>query len=279
MRFAVDTGGTFTDLLVETDDHALATFKASTTPANPITGVMDALGLAATGLGLSLGGLLGRGDMFIHGTTHGLNAILTDTAARTAFLTTAGHPDILLFREGGRTGPFDWTREYQAPYVPRALTFEVPERCSAEGKIVKPLDEEGVIAICRQLREAKIEAVGVCLLWSVGNPVHERRVGELLDEHLPGIPYTLSHRQPGDPRVSPRVLDVHRRFAEANPRALLGGAPFATGHRGLRGPRLGRQLGGWSDGRGRRGGCADSAAREWPCDGTDCRPSLCRARR
>jgi N-methylhydantoinase A len=194
MRFAVDTGGTFTDLLVETDDHALATFKASTTPANPITGVMDALGLAATGLGLSLGGLLGRGDMFIHGTTHGLNAILTDTAARTAFLTTAGHPDILLFREGGRTGPFDWTREYQAPYVPRALTFEVPERCSAEGKIVKPLDEEGVIAICRQLREAKIEAVGVCLLWSVGNPVHERRVGELLDEHLPGIPYTLSHR-------------------------------------------------------------------------------------
>ena len=62
MRFAVDTGGTFTDLLVETDDHALATFKASTTPANPITGVMDALGLAATGLGLSLGGLLGRGE-------------------------------------------------------------------------------------------------------------------------------------------------------------------------------------------------------------------------
>ena len=194
MRFAVDTGGTFTDLLIETDEHTLATFKAPTTPANPLTGVMDALQLGAQALGMTLDAMLGRGELFIHGTTHGLNAVLTGKAARTAFLTTAGHPDILLFREGGRTGAFDWSRDYQPPYVPRALTFEVPERCNAQGDVVVALDEQAVIAICEELRAAKVEAVGVCLLWSVTNGSHERRVGELLDEHLPGIPYTLSHR-------------------------------------------------------------------------------------
>jgi len=39
MRFAIDTGGTFTDLLVEGDEGALRMFKASTTPSDPIKGV------------------------------------------------------------------------------------------------------------------------------------------------------------------------------------------------------------------------------------------------
>jgi N-methylhydantoinase A len=39
-----------------------------------------------------------------------------------------------------------------------------------------------------------VEAVAVCLLWSIVNPAHELRIAALLDEHLPGVPYTLSHR-------------------------------------------------------------------------------------
>ena len=37
-------------------------------------------------------------------------------------------------------------------------------------------------------------AVGVCLLWSIANPAHEDKVGELLARHLPGVAVTLSHR-------------------------------------------------------------------------------------
>ncbi len=64
MRFAVDTGGTFTDLIVEDDNDGLHMFKASTTPDDPIRGVLDSLKVAADGLGMELGELLGRGEAF-----------------------------------------------------------------------------------------------------------------------------------------------------------------------------------------------------------------------
>ena len=147
------------------------------------------LGVAAGALGSDL---LSRSSVFVHGTTRAINAILTGATARTAFLTTQGHPDVLLFREGGRTDPFNFTRPYPQPYVPRALTFEVPERVGAQGEVVKPLDEGAVVAICERLNELEIDAVGVCLLWSIANAAHELRVGELLTEHLPGRPRTRS---------------------------------------------------------------------------------------
>ena len=96
MRFAVDTGGTFTDLIVEDDDGGLHMFKAATTPDDPIRGVLDSLENAAAGLDINLKQLLGRGELFIHGTTHAINAIVTGNTAKTAFLTSEGHKDILV---------------------------------------------------------------------------------------------------------------------------------------------------------------------------------------
>ena len=104
MRFAVDTGGTFTDLLVEDDDGLLHMYKAPTTPADPVAGVLAAFELAAADRGGDARSLLARGDLFIHGTTIATNAILTGRTAKTTFLTTAGHPDIRVFREAGRMG-------------------------------------------------------------------------------------------------------------------------------------------------------------------------------
>ncbi len=101
MRFAVDTGGTFTDLVLEDDEGECHLFKARTTPSDPIKGVIDSLALAAESFGEPLDVLLGRGETFIHGTTHALNALITGRTARTAFLTTRGHGDMLVLREGG----------------------------------------------------------------------------------------------------------------------------------------------------------------------------------
>jgi len=53
-----------------------------------------------------------------------------------------------------------------------------------------------------------VESVGVCLLWSTVNPVHENCVGKLLKEHLPGVPYTLSH-------VLNPILREYRRASSA----------------------------------------------------------------
>jgi hypothetical protein len=106
MRVACDTGGTFTDLVVEDDDGLIQMFKASTAPADPVEGVLNAVAKAAKAYDLSPRQFLMRGEMFIYGTTHAINAIITGRTAKTAFLTTEGHPDILVIREGGRAEPF-----------------------------------------------------------------------------------------------------------------------------------------------------------------------------
>jgi N-methylhydantoinase A len=89
--------------------------KALSTPEDPMRGVLRALDLVAVDLAMSRQKLLARSETFIHGTTRAINAILTGTTARTAFLTTAGHPDILVLREGGRLDPFDFTVPFPEP--------------------------------------------------------------------------------------------------------------------------------------------------------------------
>lgn len=200
MRFATDTGGTFTDLVVEGDDGLWRAFKASTVAEDPVRGVLDALQLAADDYGLTLRGLLGRGDTFIHATTHAINAVLTGQTARTALLTTQGHPDILLLREGGRPDAFDFATDFPLPYIPRRLVREVLERIDADGAVFRALDEDAVVAVLDALAADKVEAISVCLLWSIVNPAHELRIGALIEQRLPGIPYTLSHQLNPIPR-------------------------------------------------------------------------------
>lgn len=194
MRLATDTGGTFTDLVVENDDGSIALFKASTVPGDPVQGVLDALRLAAEAHEESLDQFLGRADSFIHGTTHAINAIITGATAKTALFVTEGHRDMLTLREGGRAEPFNHADPYPKPYIPRALTFAVPERILQSGSVHRPLDEGAVIAAIAQARAEGVQAVAVCLLWSIVSPEHELRVGELLAEHAPEFYVTLSHQ-------------------------------------------------------------------------------------
>lgn len=230
MRFACDTGGTFTDLIVEDDRGRFSMYKSATRPEDPVSGVLDALALAALDFGMSDADFLAKGSMLIHGTTHAINAIVTGRTARTAFLTTEGHPDILVLREAGRIEPFNFHVPYPEPYVPRALTFEIPERITGNGKIARRLDEAAILAIIRRLKREKIEAVAVCLLWSIVNPAHELKVGRLLKKHLPGVPYTLSHQ------LNP-ALREYRRASSASIDASL--KPLMSSYLGSLTERLG----------------------------------------
>jgi N-methylhydantoinase A len=193
MRFATDTGGTFTDLVVEDDHGTLHMFKASTTPKNPVEGVLNALQVAADEMGLSLQNLLSQGEMFIHGTTHAINAVITGNTAKTAFITTQGHRDILLMREGGRSEPFNHTQAYPKPYIPRSQTYTVSERIDAKGQVITALDVNSILSVIETLKSSEIEAVSICLLWSIANPIHELMIANMLEKHLPGVPYSLSH--------------------------------------------------------------------------------------
>jgi len=161
MRFAIDTGGTFTDLVVEDDDGWCRMFKARTTPDDPIAGVLDSLSAAAEGYGVDRRTLLSRGTVLVHGTTHAINAIITGRTARTALITTQGHGDMLVLREGGRSDPFNFTEPFPQPYIPRSLTFEVPERIRGDGTVMTALDEAAVVDVATRIRDAGAEAVAI----------------------------------------------------------------------------------------------------------------------
>ena len=77
--------------------------------------------------------------------------------------------------------------------MPRSLTYEIPERIDSLGTIVTPLEDGAVLATIEALKRQDIEAVAVCFLWSITNSIHEQRVGRLLSENLPNVPYSLSH--------------------------------------------------------------------------------------
>ncbi|MDA1070727.1 MAG: hydantoinase/oxoprolinase family protein [Proteobacteria bacterium] len=211
MRIVVDTGGTFTDLLLEDDAGNLHLHKTPSSPGDPARAVLDAVAVAASALGISSNALLSRVAVFVYGTTIATNAVLENTTARTALLATRGHPDILMLREAGRMGlgRFDWTIPYPEPLVPRSLTFEVPERIDHAGRIITPLDEAAVSDLLATLPEQNVEAVAVCLLWSTVNPEHELAVGRLLDRCLPNLPYTLSHR------INPSLREYRRASSAA----------------------------------------------------------------
>lgn len=214
LRFAIDTGGTFTDLIVGEADGSLTMHKAPTTPADPVSGVIDVLKVAAAAMSEALPDYLARADVLVHGTTHAINAIVTGRTARTAFLTTEGHPDTLVFREGGRQDSFNFTIPYPEPFIPKALTFEVEERIMATGKVHMPINEAKLTALLHELPGKGVEAIAVCLLWSIVNPEHELAVGRLIERYLPGMPFTLSHR------INPSIREYRRAMSTSIDAAL-----------------------------------------------------------
>ncbi|MBS1843836.1 MAG: hydantoinase/oxoprolinase family protein [Actinobacteria bacterium] len=196
-RIAVDTGGTFTDVVVSGDDGTLGVGKSLTTYGRVFDGFKGAVDRAAETLGRGGDEVLRAADVIVYGTTHATNAVLTGRTARTALLVTAGFADTLTLREGGRRNVFDSHAAYPPPYIPRRLTFELRERVSAEGDVLTPLDEDHAREVIASLADHDVEAVAVTLLWSIADDRHERRVGELIEELLPGTDYTLSvHANP-----------------------------------------------------------------------------------
>ena len=208
LRISVDTGGTFTDVVAATGEREVIG-KAPTTPDRIFVGMRNALQNAAEQLDCDLAALLGDTDLLIYGTTRATNAIVQGAVAKTAFLVTAGFPDILVLKEGGKPRVHDFSTDYPDPYIPQAHTFEIAERIDSEGGVVEPLDREQARAVLERIKERGFEAVAVCLLWAVANSDHERTLAALIEEVLPGVPHTLSHR------LIPIVREYRRASATA----------------------------------------------------------------
>ncbi len=209
-RISTDIGGTFTDLVCVDEDGELKVEKVSTTSKNPAQGVLDAVRDLGAHYDLAVRDVLGQCSAFIHGSTVATNAIITRNTAKIGMILTKGHRDILTLREGGKDDPFNPHMDYPEPFVPRYLTETATERINAEGGIETPLDEEEARwAIRRLAKEYRVEGIAVCFLWSITNPDHENRVGELIEEECPGLPYSLSHT------VNPIIREYRRAVSAA----------------------------------------------------------------
>ncbi|TDR92913.1 hydantoinase/oxoprolinase family protein [Enterovirga rhinocerotis] len=208
-ELSADVGGTFTDLVLRSDGAQIDIFKASTTPANIADGILNGIAGIAKSLDLDTATFLGRCDSFAVGTTIATNAILEGKQAKTGLLCTDGFRDTLLIREGGKADSYDFYVDYPPPYIPRRLTLGVRERVNAEGGVEIALDEADARRAIRRLKEYGVEAVAVSLLWSIVNPDHELRIGALIEEEMPGVPYSLGHQ------VNPSIREYRRTSAVA----------------------------------------------------------------
>ena len=104
-RVAVDTGGTFTDVVICDSHGKLTVGKSLTTLDRYFNGFKNALDNAASEINLSGDEILTQSDVIIYGTTRSTNAMVEGKAAKTALLTTEGFPDILTYRHGGKHTP------------------------------------------------------------------------------------------------------------------------------------------------------------------------------
>src|SRR6185503_21129919 len=160
MRVGVDTGGTFTDFVYESEGH-FKIFKLPSTPLDPSLAISQGLQQISDTTGVALDHL-----EVVHGTTVGTNALLQRRGARTALITTAGFEDVLVIGRQARPELYNLNAEKPPPLVVDGLRFGVSERVAAGGEVIEPLDERKLPALLAKLRQARVESVAICLLFS-----------------------------------------------------------------------------------------------------------------
>jgi 5-oxoprolinase (ATP-hydrolysing) len=175
-EFWVDRGGTFTDIVARAPGGDLVAHKLlSVSPAYrdaAVAGIRHLLGvepeaplpaerIAAVRLG----------------TTVATNALLERTGEPTVLVITEGFGDALRIAYQNRPRIFD--RRIVLPERLYDRVIEAPERVSAHGELIRPLD---AAAVERELRAAHSDgyrAVAVVCLHGYRYPAHERRIGEI----------------------------------------------------------------------------------------------------
>ncbi|HJM42023.1 MAG TPA: hydantoinase/oxoprolinase N-terminal domain-containing protein, partial [Nitrospinota bacterium] len=95
-----DTGGTFTDVTVMSDDGEVYVEKSPTTPHDFAEGVLHAVERVSEQMGITPRRLLSRCRQFKHGSTVATNTLITREGNRVGLITTRGFEDTTLIMRG-----------------------------------------------------------------------------------------------------------------------------------------------------------------------------------
>ncbi len=188
IRLGVDIGGTFTDIVLLAPDGTVVTKKVSSSTDDYARAIVDGLQEVFAAGGLASADIV----EVLHGATVASNAILERRGAKTAMITTKGFRDILEIRTLRMPRLYDLHWDKPPVLIERRLRFEVDERLTVRGDVERPLRDEEVERIIDRLVADGIEAVAVCLIHAYANPVHERRIGDILARRAPHLLVSLS---------------------------------------------------------------------------------------
>ncbi|WP_427963623.1 hydantoinase B/oxoprolinase family protein [Altererythrobacter sp.] len=195
-RFAVDRGGTFTDVVATTPDGRLVTTKLlSEDPGRYDDAASEGVRrlLAEYGTGPIA-------ELRI-GTTVATNALLERKGERLALAITRGFADAL--RIGNQARPEIFARHIVLPEQLPERVIEIDERIGADGEVLKQLDEEAARAQFQELRRAGFDALAIVLMHGWKFTEHEARLTEIARE-LGFAQVSVSHE------VSPLIKLVPR---------------------------------------------------------------------
>ncbi|PIB26169.1 methylhydantoinase [Amylibacter kogurei] len=199
VRLGVDIGGTFTDVVLETQNSRFST-KVLTTNDAPENAIIDGMHQVCRKAELNPSDI----SQIIHGTTLATNALIERRGAKTALITTEGFRDVIEMRTESRFEQYDLNLNLPEPLLPRQMRYTVAGRIDARGQVLVPMKRAEVEAVVDQIITAGYETVAVGLIHSYLNPVHEQMVRDVLAQKAPDIMVSLSCE------VSPQMREYER---------------------------------------------------------------------
>ena len=205
-RVGIDVGGTFTDLFCwNSETHEQSEAKVLTT-ADRSLGVVEAVEKA----GIHLSDV----SHLIHGTTTATNALLQRSYPPATMIATRGFRDTIEIGRQHRKHLYNPYQTKPKPIIPRRYRFEVDERISVNGGIVRPLDRQQVKDVALKINDLGLRSVAICFVNSYVNSEHEDTVLEIVRETCPYVKAVTS--------ASTRpIFREHGRFTTTAIRAVL----------------------------------------------------------
>lgn len=243
----IDAGGTMTDTILVDEQGGYTIGKAATTPSDESIGFIESTEDAAAYWGVSLEELFPGLAVALYSGTGMLNTLLSRSGQRIGLITTRGMEDAVLMGRGLQSwAGYSYadrlhavTHRHPEPLLPRSRVFGVTERIDQFGTVVIPLYEHEVTAAVDRLIEQRVDSICVCTLFSHINPVHERKIGRLAQQHMEArgvdIPLYYSHEIRPVIREHSRLNSVLiEAFATARGRQQLMGIQEAVNRHGFR---------------------------------------------
>ena len=191
IRIAIDTGGTFTDVVaIDESSGTITAVKTPSTPSDPSVGLLNGVARVLSEVGAQEVDV----GMLLHGSTVATNAVLEHKFGGLGLVVTRGFRHIIeIARQSvpdGYGNSFFWVKPPRL--VPLHLVREVGGRMNHAGEQLEPLDETATIEAVRELVEDGVRCVAVCLLHAYANDAHEQRIGALIKDHFPDVFVSLS---------------------------------------------------------------------------------------